>query len=105
MTTAYFTAPATPSERIIAAFAHGGTVFAWFLAPLVVYLLTRRESPRVARHAREALLWSAVGTLLGLVTFGLALPVFMVFHLLAAWRVYHGEPARYPILSGMLRAE
>lgn len=103
MSTAYFAAPATPSERIVAAFAHGGTAFAWFLAPLVVYLLARRESPRVAQHAKEALLWSAVGTVLGLVTFGLAVPIFLVFHLLAAWRVYHGEPSRYPLLSDLLR--
>ncbi len=95
--------PATPAERVAATLAHGGTVFAWFLAPLVVYLVARGQSPRVERHALEALLWSVAGTLLGLVTFGLAVPVFLVFHLVVAWKAYHGQAVRYPILSELLR--
>ena len=41
-----------------AAIAHAGTVFAWFLAPLLVYMVKRGESKYVEFHAMQALLWS-----------------------------------------------
>ena len=64
----------TSSERIAAAVAHAGTLFAWFLAPLIVYAVARGDSDFVERHALSALAWSAFGTLVSLATCGLAIP-------------------------------
>jgi len=93
----------TEAERRMAALAHGGTIFAWFLAPLVVYFLERDRSRYVADHAIEALAWSAAGTLLAIVTCGIAVPVFLVFHVVAAIRVLQGEAFTYPIVGPMIQ--
>ena len=91
------------SERIAAAIAHGGTCVAWFLAPLVVYFLERDRSSYVARHAVQALLWSALGTLVSLATCGLAIPVFLAFHIVAAIRAYEGQDYSYPFVGDFLQ--
>jgi uncharacterized Tic20 family protein len=98
-------APAAPTsnERVAAAIAHGGTCVAWFFAPLVVYLLERDRSSFVARQALEALLWSGIGTVVSLATCGLAIPIFMGFHILAAVRVLEGHDFEYPLLSRLAR--
>ncbi|NUP06413.1 MAG: DUF4870 domain-containing protein [Polyangiaceae bacterium] len=98
-----FPTTVTPSERLAATFAHAGTCFFWFVAPLVVYLLARRKSPAVRAHAFEALLWSGIGTLVALATCGLAIPVFLVFHIIAAWRAWNGEDPSYPALTDFMR--
>ncbi len=74
----------TSNERLAAMIAHGGALFAWTLAPLVVYLVKRGESKYVEFHALQSLLWSLVGTIVSIVTCGLAIPVFMVWHVIAA---------------------
>jgi len=89
----------TQSERTTAAIAHAGTCVAWFLAPLVVYLLERDRSAFVARQAMQALLWSVFGTLVTLATCGLAMPIFMGFHILAAVRVMEGHEFEYPLVT------
>ena len=63
------------SERIAVLVAHGGTLFAWFLAPLLVYLVKRNDSRYVEFQALQSLLWSVAGTLIA----GVAL--------LMAWRI------------------
>ncbi|MDB4945715.1 MAG: hypothetical protein JWP97_5249 [Labilithrix sp.] len=91
----------TQNERLAAAIAHGGTCFAWFLAPLFVYFLERDRSSFASRQALQALLWSGLGTLVSLATCGLAIPVFMGFHILAAVRVLEGEDFEYPIVRSL----
>ena len=93
----------TSNERLAAAIAHGGTCFAWFLAPLVVYLLERDRSSFAAKQALQALLWSGLGTLVSIGTCGLAIPIFMGFHILAAIRVLEGEDYEYPLVQGLWR--
>lgn len=90
-------------ERTTAALAHAGTCVAWFLAPLVVYLLERDRSSWVARQALSALLWSALGTVAAAVTCGLAIPLFLVVHVWAALVVLRGEEAEYPLASAWAR--
>ncbi len=90
-------------DRIALLIAHGGTCFAWFLAPLVVYLLKRDSSRRVAYEAFQALLWSALGTVAAVATCGLAIPVFLVWHLLGALRAYEGRPFEYPLVAEAAR--
>lgn len=96
----------TKGERLAAAIAHGGTVFAWFLAPLLVYLVKRGESKYVEFQAMQALLWSLGGTVISLVTCGLALPVFLVWHIVAAARVLDEGTTyyEYPVVGAMARA-
>jgi len=90
-------------DRLAAAIAHGGTAFAWFLAPLVVYLIKRNDSRWASYHALQALLWSLLGTVVSLATCGLAIPVFMVYHLYAAYKVFTGDDYAYPIVGDIAR--
>ena len=93
----------TENERISAAIAHAGTCVAWFLAPLVVYLLERDRSSFAARNALQALLWSAFGTLVSAATCGVAIPVFMAFHIYAAVKAWNGESYEYPLVGEIAR--
>ena len=90
-------------ERIAAAIAHGGTWVAWFFAPLLVYLLEKDRSSYAARQALQALLWSGFGTLVSLATCGLAIPVFMAFHIVAAVRALEGHDYEYPLVGDLVR--
>jgi uncharacterized Tic20 family protein len=83
--------------------AHGGTFFAWFLAPLVVYLLKRESSPRVAYEACQAFLWSALGFVAAAGTCGLAFPVFFAWHFIGALRALEGRPFEYPLVAEVAR--
>ena len=106
MNTSYSLATvSTPSEsdRLAAAIAHAGTWVAWFLAPLLVYLLKRGESRYAEFHALQALLWSAAGTIVSLATCGVAIPVFLAFHVYAAYKVLRGEEYEYPLVGDFAR--
>jgi uncharacterized membrane protein len=91
------------NDRLAAAIAHGGTWVSWFVAPLLVYVLKRGESRYVEFHALPALLGSAFGTLVSALTCGLAIPVFMGFHLWAGWKVLNNEEYEYPIVGDFAR--
>jgi len=91
------------SDRLACVVAHGGTLFAWFLAPLVVYLLKKDDSSFVRHQALSALFWSLLGSAAALFTFGLAIPVFLVFHVIAAVKAINGEPYEYPLVSDAAR--
>ncbi|MGO8992934.1 MAG: DUF4870 domain-containing protein [Polyangiaceae bacterium] len=93
----------TSEDRFALLIAHGGTCFAWFLAPLVVYLLKRESSRRVAYEALQALLWSGLGTVVALATCGLAIPFFLLWHLLGALRAFEGKPFDYPLVAEVAR--
>jgi uncharacterized Tic20 family protein len=93
----------TSNERLAAFLAHAGTFVAWTLAPLCVYLIKRGDSKYVENQALQALLWSLFGTVTSLATCGLAIPVFMVFHLLAALRAMNGEEYDYPLVAGLAK--
>lgn len=43
------------SDRLLAVLAHVLTLFFSFIAPLIIYLLKKDESPFVREHARESL--------------------------------------------------
>ena len=97
------TSSPTSNERIAAAIAHGGTCVAWFFAPLLVYLIERDRSSYAARQALQALMWSGFGTLVSVATCGLAIPVFMVFHVVAAIRALEGQEYEYPLVGDLVR--
>lgn len=83
--------------------AHAGTCVAWFLAPLVVYLVLPRASRWARFHALQSLLWSLLGTLVSLATCGLAIPVFLVWHVIAAVRTLGDEDYEYPLVGDAAR--
>jgi uncharacterized Tic20 family protein len=93
----------TSEDRCALIVAHGGTCFAWFLAPMLVYLLKRESSRRVAYEALQALLWSALGTIVAVATCGLAIPVFLVWHVIGALRAFEGRPFDYPLVAEVAR--
>lgn len=92
-------APRTSNERVAATIAHAGTAVAWFLAPLVVYLVLPRESRWARYQALQSLLWSLLGTLVSLLTCGLAIPVFLLWHIIAAIKTITDGDYRYPLVG------
>lgn len=102
-TTLATTSSPTSNERLAAAIAHGGTLVAWFFAPLIVYAVEKDRSSYASRQALQALLWSGFGTLVSLATCGLAIPVFMGFHILAAVRALEGQDYEYPLIGDFVR--
>lgn len=121
-------APAPPvtgqhqQEKTLAILAHVGPIIAGFIAPLIVWIVTKDDATKsewVRHHAREALnfqislmIYATVGWLLGFVvtlfTFGFALLVLIpllfvcVFatiavSIVAAVKANSGEWFRYPL--------
>ena len=91
------------NDRLAAFVAHLGTVFGWFLVPLVVYLLERGRSRYAAFHAMQALLWSLSGTVVSAATCGVAIPIFLAFHVYAALKILRGEEYEYPVVGEIAR--
>ena len=89
----------TSNERLAATIAHAGTAVAWFLAPLVVFLVLPRESRWARYQALQSLLWSLLGTIVSLATCGLAIPVFLVWHLIAAVKTMTHDDYDYPLVG------
>lgn len=90
-------------ERFAVLIAHAGTWFGWFLAPLFVYVLKRGDSRWVEHHAMQSFLWSLLGTVLAAVTCGVAIPLFLGWHLYAAYRIHRGDDYDYPIVGDFSR--
>jgi uncharacterized membrane protein len=89
----------TSNERLAAIVAHAGTAFAWLLVPLVIFLILPRDARWARYHALQSLLWSLLGTILGVVTFGLAIPVFLVWHVVAAFKTIRDGDYAYPLVA------
>jgi uncharacterized membrane protein len=99
MSTALLSVQTESNDRIAATIAHAGTVVAWLFAPLVVYLVLPRSSRWARFHALQSLLWSLLGTVVSLATCGLAVPVFLVWHFIAAYKTMRGEHYEYPLVG------
>jgi uncharacterized membrane protein len=93
----------TSNERLAATIAHAGTALAWFLAPLVVYLVLPREQRWARYQALQSLLWSLLGTLVSLLTCGLAIPFFLLWHVIAAIKTITDGDYEYPLVGGAAR--
>lgn len=112
-------------DRTLAMFCHLGALLAGFflgpltfLAPMVIYLMKREESPFIRHHGAQALnvtltelivvsVGTIVGVVLGLLTLGIGLLflfplliayviIVLVFQILAALASARGEWYRYP---------
>jgi uncharacterized Tic20 family protein len=106
-------------EKVIGVICHVAGII---VVPLIVYMMKKDESPFLAAHAKQALLWQAVVTavltvagfgvsLLAMLTFGLGgllglllPPVCLVafcFSVVAAVKCWKGENYEYPLMSGL----
>ena len=103
MSSTSLTVRPTANERVAATIAHGGTAVAWFLAPLIVYLVLPRESRWARLHALQSLLWSLFGTLVSLLTCGFAIPVFLAWHIVAAIKTLGQGGYSYPLVGDAAR--
>jgi len=56
---ATFSGTPTKDEKNFAMFAHVGAILTSFIAPLVIYLMKKDESPFIAMHSRKALVVSS----------------------------------------------
>jgi hypothetical protein len=71
---------------------------------LFVYVLKRKDSRHVEYQALQALVWSLLGTALGAATSGLVIPIFLGFHLYAAYKELQGVSIDYPLASDIARS-
>ncbi len=94
----------TSNERLAAVLAHAGTFIAWTFAPLIVYIVKKGDSKYVEFQALQSVLWSLLGTVLSLVTCGLAIPVFMVWHVIATVKASAGHDYEYPLVGSFARS-
>lgn len=122
----YATAPPTVSpgeERTLGAVAHGVPLVAMvvsagllgFVGSLVIYLLYRDRGPFVRAHAANSLNVQIMTgivllisiplmfVLVGFATYGIALVVAFVLHLLGAMKAYRGEWWNPPMTPRFVR--
>lgn len=104
------TAPSMPGDdKTWAILSHVLTFVGGFIAPLVIYLIKKDESPYVRHHAAEALnfqlsimIYAIVSIILVLVLIGILLILAvgigaLVFTIIAAIAASNGEEYRYPL--------
>lgn len=100
----------TQDEKTLALVAHFGALLAWFIAPLVVYLVKKDESKYVAFHALQALYFSLACSAILVVTIPLLVgfvlwPVPVIFHIVAGVKVAGGAPYEYPVVGKIARRQ
>lgn len=96
-------------ERTLAMLAHVLGIFVSFLAPLIIYLVKKDESPFVSEHAKESLnfqismaIYYTVSIILIAVIIGILGLIFLGFFslvvgIVAAIKALDGKPYRYPM--------
>ncbi len=106
-----FTPAVTPTsdERTLAILAHILTIVSSFIAPLVIYLLKKDESPFVSEHAKESLNFQITMFILYMISFVLMLVLIgflliwllsianLVLVIIATIKANENKMYRYPI--------
>jgi len=100
----------TQDEKTLALVAHLGALLAWFIAPLLVYLIKKDESKFVAFHALQALYFSLACSAMLMVTIPLLVgfvlwPIPIVFHIIAGVKIAGGAPYEYPVVGKIARRQ
>lgn len=95
--------PIDSDSRLLAFAAHAGVLVSWLLMPLAVYIFQKGKSTYVEYQALQALLWSALCTILAIPTLGLSVVIGLFFHALAAYRALCGVPYNYPFVANKAR--
>ncbi|MEZ4760507.1 MAG: DUF4870 domain-containing protein [Flavobacteriales bacterium] len=99
----------TGDERTIALLAHILTLVGGFIAPLVVYLVKKDESPFITQHAKESLNFQ-ITLILAMMASAILIFIFIGFILMfvvgigslvlvimATIKASEGKPYRYPV--------
>lgn len=96
----------TSNERTLAILSHVLTLIGSFIAPLVIYLIKKDESPYVAMHAKESLNFQLTATLVTialmitlvgiLLIWLLGIAVFVLV-IIATVKANDNKPYRYPL--------
>lgn len=104
-----FLIPPTQDEKTLALLAHVLGFFGSFIAPLIIYLVKKEESPFVREHAKEALnfhitmaIYYVISIILILVIIGILGVIFLgtfslIVSIVAAIKALEGKPYRYPL--------
>ena len=104
--------PATQDEKSAALLSHILTLIAGFVAPLVIYLIKKNESPFVSAHAKESLNFQItvflVVILLFISVFGILLLwlvgiVALILVIIATIRASDGKLYRYPFTLRLIK--
>jgi len=105
----------TSEDRTAAVLAHLLTLVCGFIAPLVIYLVKKDESPYVSEHAKESLnfqitifLGYIIGILTLIILIGILILMFIgIIHLVlvivATIRASENKMYRYPINFRIIR--
>jgi uncharacterized Tic20 family protein len=108
-------APAIPpstDEKTVALLAHLLTLFSSFLAPIIIYLVKKDESPYVAHHAKESLNFQIT---IAIVCIGLFISIIgilliwavgiiaLVLVIVASVRASEGRLYRYPLCIRLIK--
>jgi uncharacterized Tic20 family protein len=98
----------TQDEKTMALLSHILTLVAWFIAPLIIYLLKKDESTFVAEHAKESLNFQitvGIGYIISFILMTLLIGVLMIAVLgvvaliliiVATIKASEGKIYRYP---------
>jgi uncharacterized protein len=98
----------TQDEKTMALLSHILTLVAWFIAPLIIYLLKKDESTFVAEHAKESLNFQitvGIGYIISFILMILLIGVLMIAVLgvvaliliiVATIKASEGKIYRYP---------
>lgn len=102
-------------EKILALLSHALTMVAWFIAPLIIYLLKKDESSFVAEHAKESLNFQItmficyavsfilIILLIGIVFIWLLGILNLVFVIVACIKAFEGKIFRYPFCIRLIK--
>lgn len=100
--------PVSSDEKTLALLSHALTAVAWFIAPLIIYLLKKDESKFVTEHAKESLNFQitmficyAISAVLCLILIGFLLLwllgiLNLVFIIVASIKAIDGKYYKYP---------
>jgi len=98
--------PPTSDEKTLALLSHVVTLVSNFIAPLIIYIIKKDESPFVAAHAKESLNFQLTILLAIIVLFITIIGIFLlwivgiyalVLVIVATIRASEGKLYRYPL--------
>lgn len=105
----------TSDERTLAVLSHILTLVSTFIAPLIIYLLKKDDSPYVAEHAKESLNFQITMFILCIISFILILVLVgilllwllsianLVLVIVATIKASENKMYRYPINFRLIR--
>lgn len=102
----------TSDEKTMAILSHILTLVAWFIPPLVIYLIKKDESPYVAAHAKESLNFQITVSLICIALFITIIGIFLVWIvgilalvliIVATIKANDGKLYRYPFTLRLIK--